>query len=124
MNKTTCNNNNTVKLVVTTLPSNGKPAEGPVTIETYSGGVGVSTIYFRFVKEPVKPEISHNRTPSLSSPFTSRKKTQGNKILSIVYNLNILVEDAELQAELKQVKNELKQVKNHLRGELCACGQL
>ena len=67
-----------VKLLVTTLPSNGKPAEGPVTIETFSGGVGVSTIYFRFVKEPIKQEISHNRVPSLSSPFTSRKKTQGS----------------------------------------------
>ena len=68
----------TVKLVVTTSPSNGKPAEGPVTIETYSGGVGVSTINFRFIKEPAKPEVSHTRMPSLSSPFTSRKKTLGN----------------------------------------------
>lgn len=67
-----------VKLVVTTLPSGGKPAEGPVTIMTHSGGVGISTINFRFVKESVKPEISHNRIPSLSSPFTSRKKIQGN----------------------------------------------
>lgn len=64
--------------MVTTLPSNGKAAEGPVTIETYSGGMGVSTINFRFVKEAVKPEISHTRMPSLSSPFTSRKKIQGN----------------------------------------------
>lgn len=64
--------------MVTTLPSNGKPAEGPVTIETYSGGVGVSTINFRFIKEPSKPEISHTRMPSLSSPFTSKKKSQGN----------------------------------------------
>ena len=64
--------------MVTTLPSGGKTAEGPVTIITHSGGEGVSTINFRFVKEPAKPEISHNRIPSLSSPFTSRKKTQGN----------------------------------------------
>ena len=65
--------------MVTTVPSSGKPAEGPVTIETYSGGVGVSTINFRFVKEQVKQESSHVRMPSLSSPFTSRKKVQGNQ---------------------------------------------
>jgi len=68
----------TGKLVVTTQPSNGKPTEGPVTIETHSGGVGVSTINFKFVKEEAKSDApQHGRIPSLSSPFTSKKKSQG-----------------------------------------------
>lgn len=66
--------------MVTTQPSGGKPTEGPVTIKTRSGGVGVSTINFKFVKEEAKSDApQHSRIPSLSSPFSGRKKAQGIK---------------------------------------------